>query len=137
MNEDVHKMIDQLMAEALHDTPLESPSPGFTSKVMSALPLVVSHQHLQYKPVISRVAWVIIIGITLAVIALVGDSGKWQPNAGHSLFGEGATSFFRLINHLDSIQFSSVTVTIVTVSTFLFLLQITLLKSHLNKRFQK
>lgn len=137
MKKNAHKMMEQFMDEVMNETSLESPSPDFTNEVMAAISLAELHKAPRYKPVISKAAWVVIFGIMIAAIAIVSSSSGGHPAVAYSFFGPATKGFFRQISNLNSIQFSQVTVMIVTVSMFLLIIQITLLSNYLNRRFQK
>jgi len=128
-NKDLEKFVDKLMNE----TSLESPSPGFTSKLMMQVHMTAIEKATVYKPLISKRIWVVIFGFIFFIIGyFVFKTGA--PEAGwldklkfDSLDGH-------TLGNLSSFKFSSATAYAAVLAAIMLLVQVTVLKKYFAKR---
>jgi hypothetical protein len=132
MKENEHKNIEQFVDKVMKETPLESPSPDFTPRVMANVLEVNKRNATVYKPLISKRGWLSIIA-AIAYFIINGTQSAVQPGS----FDLSGKSFFKSFTDSHLFQFSTITAEVIIFSTILIFIQITLLKSHLNKRFEK
>jgi len=130
------KNIENLVENMMKETSLESPSFDFISKVMSEVLAPEKKKSILYKPVISKGVWFILFaGIgTLITWIILND----YPEKGSSInFDFSVFNFEKIFKGFTEFQFSSITTNIIMVAVIMIFIQIILLKTHLNKRFQK
>ena len=129
------KNMDKLIASLVSETSVESPSVDFTAKVMSGVFAVEKNTAFVYKPTISKRAWQIILGIIIALFAVllfntptISEGNKFDLTFSYfDKFAKAVTAF----------QFSSLTANILFATSVMVFIQAFLLKSYLNKRFHK
>ncbi len=68
MKENEDKNMEQFIGRVMKETPLESPSYNFTSKVMANVLAVDKSKATVYKPIISQKGWVLIFAGIIAVL---------------------------------------------------------------------
>ena len=137
MKENEDKNMEQYVHTVIKETPLESPSHDFTSKVMANVLAIDKSKTTVYKPLISKTGWVLIFGGIIATMVYFIINGGTQSEGHPWSFGTGVKDFIKMFSSLHLFQFSRVTVTVIVVSTILMFIQITLLKNYLNKRLAK
>jgi len=134
MKENNDKNMEQFIARALKETPLESPSNDFTSKVMTGVLAMEKSNVTKYKPLISKTGWMIIFtGFTAAIVYLLLNDGAQSGDHVWS-FGPDVKHFMNSFSDLHLFEFSRITINVIVLSAILMLVQITLLKNHLDKR---
>ena len=69
MKENEDKYIEQFVDKVMKETPLESPSPGFTAKVMANVWATLTVRLPFISPSFQRRGWLIIFGSIIAAIA--------------------------------------------------------------------
>jgi hypothetical protein len=134
MKENNDKNIEQFIARAMKETPLESPSHDFTSKVMTGVLALEKSTATVYKPLISKTGWLIIFGGIIATMVYLFVNGGAQSGRQARSFGPGMKNFMNSISDLHLFEFSRITIIVILLSAILMLAQITLLKNHLEKR---
>ena len=134
-NED--KNIEQFVDKVMKETPLESPSRDFTSKVMANVLAMDKSKATVYKPLISKTGWVLIFGGIIATMVYFIINGGAQAEGQPWSFGPGIKDFIKTFNNVHLFQLSRVTVNVIVVSMILIFIQIALLKNHLDKRLAK
>ena len=129
--------MEQFVERVMKETPMESPSYGFTSKVMANVLAVNKSTATVYKPVISKRGWVLIFAGIIAVLLYLLLSDSTQA-ANHSwLFDLSGKNFIPALNSSNLFQFSRLTINVVVAATVLVFIQIAFLKNYLNKRLTK
>ena len=137
MKENEDKNMEQFVERVMKETPMESPSYGFTSKVMANVLAVDKSKATTYKPLISRKGWILIFAGIVAILLYLLLSDSTQA-ANHSwLIDLSGKNFIPTLNSSNLFQFSRLTINVVVAATVLVLIQIALLKSYLNKRLTK
>lgn len=123
------KNVAEFVEKLMKETPLETPSFDFTSKIMAHIAVSEQVKMKQYKPLISKPVWFGIFGILFAIV-------------GYSIFGNVEKTkiemdFISKISGLiPNVQFSEVTTYSVLIVTLMVLVQIPLLKNYFDKRFE-
>ncbi len=127
----IEELVDTMMAKSL----LESPSIDFTAKVMSDVLSAENSKTLAYKPLISKKAWFIIFTGIIALFTFLLLNTKSEAstiNFDFSIF-----SFDKIFASFSGSHISSLTGNVLLVAAIMLFIQIFLLKSYLNKRFEK
>lgn len=123
------KRVEEFIGKVFSETTLETPSFDFTSKIMAQVSVLEQSKVKEYKPLISKTVWFAIFGILLAMMgfATFGTSEKTQFDFGLSA---------KIAGSIPSIHFSDATTYSVLIVTIMILIQIPLLKSYFDKRFE-
>jgi hypothetical protein len=106
---------DKLITDIMKDFQMESPSEGFTERVMQTIELESSHSSLRSSPLISKTGWIIIIASLLALIVylLAGNGSLAATDSGwfSRIIAPGSFSTFTLSNSdlFSRINFNSPT----------------------------
>lgn len=130
-DKDLEKLVENLMKESS----LESPSFDFAAKVMSAVVASEKSKALIYKPVISKRAWFFIFAGIIALFAfLIFNS---PPASANSYFNFPVFSFDKFLKPFPGLQISSITANVLLLASLVIFIQFFLLKSYLDKRFEK
>ena len=83
MKENEDKNIEQYVHTVIKETPLESPSHDFTSKVMANVLAIGKSKATVYKPLISKKGWLLIFGGIIATVMYLlindGTQSEGQP----------------------------------------------------------
>ena len=135
MKMNIDKHIEQLVAKAMEDISIESPSMDFTAGVMNQIKEHQLKSATTYQPLISKPIWLLIFGSILTLIIyliLKGDSTSksWIDSLNLGM----------VTSNIDAIRFpkfsfSKITVYAILLLTLMFYIQIPLIKNHLDKRF--
>ena len=137
MKENEDKNMEQYVHAVIKETPLESPSPDFTAKVMASVLAPDRSKATVYKPLISKTGWVLIFGGIIATLVYYIINGGAQVVGQSWLFGNGVKDFIKTFSDSHLFQFSRTTIDVIVLSTILMFIQITLLKNYLDKRVAK
>ena len=137
MKENEDKNIEQYVHAVIKETPLESPPPDFTAKVMASVLALDKSKATVYKPLISKTGWVLIFAGIIATLAYSIINDRVQVVSQPWSFGSGVKDFIRTFSDSHLFQFSRTTINVIILSTILMIIQITLLKNYLDKRVAK
>jgi len=137
MKENEDKNIERYVHAAIKETPLESPSPDFTAKVMASVLTLDKSKATVYKPLISKTGWVLIFGGIIATLGYFIINGHAQVVGQPWSFGTGIKDFIKTFSDSHLFQFSRTSINVIVLSTILVIIQITLLKNYLDKRVTK
>ena len=137
MKENEDKNMEQYVHKVIKETPLESPSHDFTSKVMANVLAMDKSKATVYKPLISKTGWVLIFGGIIAAIGYFLLNGGTQVEGQPWSFGHGAKDFINTFSNVHLFQFSRTTINVIVLSAILMIIQITLLKNYLDRRLAK
>ena len=128
-DKDLEKFVDNLMKQAS----LESPSPEFTTKLMSTVLSSEMDKATVYKPLISKSAWFIILGGFVALITSFLYSADSK-----------ADSFFKstalvektdiLLKNLAVVKLSSISLYAVVLLIVMLFIQIVFLKNYFSSK---
>ena len=124
-DKNVEKFIDKIMSEAS----LETPSFDFTSKVMAQVSAAKETKTIPYKPLISKPVWYSIFGILASIIIYSFFQGSKETQFDIDL-GAKISSLIPNFNFSDATSYS------ILIVTLMVLIQIPLLKSYFDKRFE-
>ncbi len=127
-NED--KNIEKLIEKMMKATTAETPSFDFTSSVMSEVLAIQKKKSISYKPVISKKAWYIIFASMLALFAYLALTIK-TASSGINI------DLSKFLKPFPGLQISSVTANVLLMAILMLFIQMVLLKSYFNKRFEK
>jgi hypothetical protein len=130
-----NKHIENLVENLVTESGLESPSVNFTANVMSEVLSAQKSKSWVYKPVISKKAWFIIFASLLALFAFLLLNMKTTTskiNFDLSIFG-----FDKWFNSFSGLPVSPLTGNVLLAATLMLFVQIFLLKSYFNKKFEK
>jgi hypothetical protein len=137
MKENEDKNIEQYVHAVIKETPLESPSPDFTAKVMASVLALNKNKATVYKPLISKTGWALIFAGIIVTLAYFIINSRAQVVSQPWSFGTGVKDFIRPFSDSHLFQFSRTTIKVIILSTILMIIQITLLKNYLDKRVAK
>lgn len=124
-DKNIEKFIEKVMAE----TSLETPSFDFTSKIMKQVAVEKEAKVAVYKPLISKPVWYSISAILLAIIAYSFFNGSKETQFDIDLSA-------KISSLIPNIHFSDTTTYSVLIVTLMVLIQIPILKSYFEKRFE-
>ncbi|MEO8820979.1 MAG: hypothetical protein ABI267_11060 [Ginsengibacter sp.] len=131
-DKNLEKLVENLMAEAT----LASPSIDFTSNVMSGVKAVEKRKSFVYKPVISKWAWLIIMGSIVFLFAFIIMDNPQSASA-KGYFNVTFFNFEKMLKSFPEFQISTMTANVLLAATLMILIQIFFLKNYLNKRFER
>jgi len=131
------KNIERYVQKVVKESALESPSHDFTSKVMANVLAMDKSKVTVYKPIISKTGWVLIFGGIITTIVYFIITGGTQGEGQTWSFGPGVKDFIKTFSDVHLFQFSRTTINVIVLSTILMIIQIILLKNHLDKRLAK
>jgi hypothetical protein len=136
MNANENKQMDNLIRKVIEKAPLESPSFDFTARIISQLEHVKQSETTVYRPLISKTGW---LAIFVAVAALIIYARNDIQSQTTSSFGIIDFSFLvsnRGLNTLSRLSFSNTVLYAFGALSIMLLLQVSILTSHFNKRFE-
>ena len=136
MKENEDKNIEHYVHSVIKETPLESPSPDFTAKVMANILATDKNKATIYRPLISKKGWLFIFTIIAAISYFILNGNSQSQQTAWS-FAPGLKNFLSTFGDVHLFQFSRITTSIIVLATIMIFIQITWLKNHLNKRFEK
>ena len=136
MKENEDKNIEHYVRTVIKETPLESPSHDFTAKVMANVLATGKSKATIYRPLISKKGWLLVFAI-IATIGYFIVNGSSQSQQTTWSFGPGLKNFLSNFGDVSLFQFSKITTSVIVLATIMIFIQITWLKNHLNKRFEK
>ncbi|WP_339716224.1 hypothetical protein [uncultured Kriegella sp.] len=134
MEKEIDKELDGFVGRLLRETPMESPSLNFTSKIMARVETVTPNELFIYRPLISKHVWggialVLFIGCLLAIFGnfemeypLLSFMGIDRPN-------------FDLFTNLSLFSMPNTLIYGVLGFSFFACIQIVLIKYQFDKRF--
>ena len=129
------KNIEKLVENLMSGTSLDSPSIDFTAKVMSGVFKVEKKKAFIYKPIIPKRAWIIILGTVVALFAFL--LFKTAGTSTGSNFNWAFLNWDKLPKVFSGFDFSTLTANVVFTASIMAFIQVFLLKTYFNKRFQK
>ncbi|WP_111306719.1 hypothetical protein [Confluentibacter sediminis] len=136
MNEQTDKYLDTLSKKVIKNTAVESPSFNFTASVMSQIDALEDSKVTTYQPLISKKAWAV---ISLSVVALViytifgtqTESAGWLTSLHVDMLPT-----YDIKNPLADFHFSKTAAYACVLLVFMLLIQVSVLKKYMDKRFE-
>ncbi len=131
-DENIEKLVEKMMMES----PIETPSFDFTSKVMSDVLCLERKKSFSYKPVISKRGWFIIF-------ACIGGFITWFIFNGYAEKETATNIDFnfinaeRILNVFSAFQPSSLSLYVTLLAMVMIFIQILFLRNYLHKRFER
>ena len=127
-NDKLEAIFDRLMREE----PLESPSFDFTDKVMDKVYTLKSESSIVYQPPISKKVWFIIGACFVLMCTYIVINGSAAGNQWYNNFGISSVQWY--IFEGVEFQFSKILNHALILLAVMIGIQVTVLKSYLNKR---
>ena len=129
------KNIEKLVGDMMASNPIERPSVDFTSAVMSAVLATKAKSSLVYKPLISKRGWFIIVLAFIALsVFLILNQQIVQIN---KYFDLSSVHFDQFLKPFSGLNISPLTANVLIAASVMLLLQLFLLKRHIDKLFRK
>lgn len=127
--------IEKLVSKMMSEIAAEKPSIDFTAKVMADVSSVENRKTLVYQSLISKKGWVFIFASVVALFAFLLLNTKNEAstiNFDFSIF-----NFDKMLSSFSGSHISSSTIDVLLAAAIMLFIQIFLLKTYLNKRFEK
>ena len=135
MKNNIDENIEKLVKKVVQTASIETPSPDFTKHVMSGILASKTNNNFIYQPIISKRGWLLISAAIIGVFTfLIFHTENASPA---NQFNFSVLRFDKLLNSLNGLQVSSMTANIILLAFIMISFQVLLLKSYLNKRYQK
>lgn len=136
MNKELDKYLDDLNKKVIKNTLIESPSIDFTASVMNQV-TELKTTSFTYKPLISRVGWLVISILIISFIVLIAYiNGITFSSSIFERIDLGALYNNKLFNTLSNIKVSEAFTNSIILFGIMFSIQIPFLKHYFNKRFE-
>ncbi|CAM2773096.1 hypothetical protein [Flavobacterium frigoris] len=134
MHEKIDKQMDNLVKKVILKASLETPSFDFTAQIMTQLAAKKQSESTIYKPLISRTVW---IAIFVGFVVLIAYSFfGMQQESQNWILDFGVLTYSSIFDQLPEITVSK-TVSYALVSlSIMVLIQVSVLKDYLDKRFE-
>ncbi|MGN6800819.1 MAG: hypothetical protein ACTHJN_02870 [Ginsengibacter sp.] len=129
------KNIEKLVGDMMASNPIERPSVDFTSAVMSAVLATKAKSSLVYKPLISKRGWFIILLAFIALSVFLILNQQIVPL--NKYFDLSAVHFVQFLKPFSGLNISPLTANVLIAASIMLLLQLFLLKRHIDKLFRK
>lgn len=128
------KNLEKIIDKVMNDSFLETPSPDFTSKVMSKVIALKTSEATTYKPLISKTTWFIIFSAVMVLFGYIILKGDVQtPN----YFGIDLSFKFdyKLMDLFPAIKLSKTAMYATLILLIMMMIEIPLLKNHFEKQY--
>jgi len=133
MKENADKHLDDLSRKVIGKSSIENPSFDFTQTVMSQIKALNSSKSISYVPLISKPIWLLIslLAISGVIYIIFGPQSEslWLQKMDLNI-NDSISSW------IPNFDVSQTTVYIAVLFAIMLSIQIPLLKSHLDKRFE-
>jgi len=135
MKNNVDENIEKLVKKLVQTASIETPSPDFTKNVMSGILASKTNNNIIYQPIISKRGWLLISTGIIGVFTFLIFHTENASLANQ--FNFSFLQFDKLLNSFNGFQVSSMNANILLLSFLMISIQVLLLKSYLNKKYQK
>ncbi|WMI69769.1 hypothetical protein [Mangrovimonas sp. YM274] len=132
MKSEHDKELEQLVEKFMGNVPTESPSFGFTSKVMQEINQLSVSKRIAYKPLIPKAVWWLLSAGLCALVFYIVNAPSQSTEWASSLPFEHIK--IPKLNVLSGIKFSQSTMYGMAMLAIMVLVQIPLLKHYFNNR---
>lgn len=134
MKKEIDKELDEFVGRLLRETPMESPSLNFTSKIMARVETMPQNELFIYRPLISKYVWggialVLFIGCLLVVF------GNFEMAPSLWSFMDVERPNFDLFKNIPRFSMPNTLIYGVLGFSFFACIQIVLIKHQFDKRF--
>lgn len=131
-----NKELDDFVRKSIQEVGLEEPSLDFTNLVMSKINSVTERSAVfEYKPLLSKPAWFVILSIVAAIFIYVILGQPEQESTWLWFSKVNRLTSFNVIGSMPNIEVSSTFLYGVLAVTFFVWIQIFLLKKHIYKTY--
>lgn len=133
MKSEHDKELDQLVEKFMGNVPTESPSFGFTSKVMQEINQLSVSKSIAYKPLIPKTVWWLLSAGLCALVLYITFMAPSQSKEWTSSLPLECIKIPKL-NVFSGIKFSQSTMYGMAMLAIMVMVQIPLLKHYFNNR---
>ncbi|MFT5254554.1 MAG: hypothetical protein ACI87N_003628 [Flavobacteriales bacterium] len=134
MHEKIDEQMDNLLKKVIVKASLETPSFDFTAQIMTQLVAKKQSQSTIYKPLISRTVWITIF-VGFAVLIAYSFFGMQQESQNWIRDFDGLT-YSAIFNKFPKITVSKTVLYALVSLSVMILIQVSVLKDYLDKRFE-
>jgi hypothetical protein len=134
MHEKIDEQMDNLLKKVIVKASLETPSFDFTAQIMTQLVAKKQSQSTIYKPLISRTVWITIF-VGFAVLIAYSFFGMQQESQNWIRDFDGLT-YSAIFNKFPKITVSKTVLYALVSLSVMTLIQVSVLKDYLDKRFE-
>jgi hypothetical protein len=134
MHEKIDEQMDNLLKKVIVKASLETPSFDFTAQIMTQLVAKKQSQSTIYKPLISRTVWITIF-VGFAVLIAYSFFGMQQESQNWIRDFDGLTDS-AIFNKFPKITVSKTVLYALVSLSVMILIQVSVLKDYLDKRFE-
>ena len=135
MQDHTEQHLDKLAKKMMQSTALEKPSLDFTANIMAKVEGITISDVTEYKPLISKRTWLVIVLLVVGVVAygLLGgvDGLGWFDKIDLSVMSNN-----KITEALSGITFSKTLMYAIGICGLVFFIQIPMMKHHLDKRLE-
>ncbi|QCX01327.1 hypothetical protein FGM00_14860 [Aggregatimonas sangjinii] len=133
MNEKDNKKLEELVDKLMRETVLETPSADFTSKVLSQVDSIATSEVTTYRPLISKSVWIglcaLLVGTVIYSFFNTTAEPNWFETVDFSVFTNSGIG-----NQLSDLVSSKAMFYAAILFASMFVVQISFLKNHFNRR---
>ena len=131
------KYLDDLAKKIIKIGSTENPSFNFTDAVMAQVRALSKNHITDYKPLISKKMWILILVSFLSIMVYILFFGtQTEPSGLLSKIDFSMLTNNRVSNSLSSFKLSKTVMYAVVLFGMMFTIQIPFLKHYFNKRFE-
>lgn len=134
MHEKTDEQMDNLVKKVIVKASLETPSFNFTAQIMTQLEAKKQSESTIYKPLISRTVWITIF-VGFAVLIVYSFFGMQQESQNWIRDFDGLT-YSAIFNKFPKITVSKTVLYALVSLSVMVLIQVSVLKDYLDKRFE-
>ena len=134
MHEKIDKQMDNLVKKVIVKASLETPSFDFTVQIMTQLVAKKQSESTIYKPLISRTVWIAIF-VGFGVLIAYSFFGIQQESQNWIRDFDGLT-YSAIFNKFPKITVSKTVLYALVSLSVMILIQVSVLKDYLDKRFE-
>jgi hypothetical protein len=138
MKENENIQMDNLARKVIKKAALESPSFDFTTQIMTQVSALKQSEATIYKPLISKTAWLVILGSFAVWIAytFLGTQTQTQTQGLFSTLDFTAFTNNKVYWVFSEFAFSNTVLYALALLSIMVLVQVTVLAAYFNKRFE-
>lgn len=134
MHEKIDKQMDNLVKKVIVKASLETPSFDFTAQIMTQLVAKKQSESTIYKPLISRTVWIAIF-VGFGVLIAYSFFGMQQESQ-NGILDFDVLTYSTVFDKLSKITVSKTVLYALVSLSVMILVQVSVLKDYLDKRFE-